>query len=154
MKKTISLLLIAVLCFTALIIPATATDMEVVTPKSSISRIELPDGGYILEKITELPTMTRASGTKSGEKTRVRYTANNEAVYGVKVTGTFNYNGTSSSAIYSAATVYIYMSGASYVSKSAWYSGNTAYATGSVKYLGITESRTPSLSCDKNGNLS
>jgi len=118
----------------------------------STTRFELPDGGYLLETITEFSDL-KASGTKSGEKTVVRYTASGTAVYGVKVTGTFTYTGTSSSAIYSAATVYIYLSGATYVSKSAWYSGNTAYATGSVKYLGITESRTASLSCDKNGNL-
>ena len=133
------------------VMSATAVDTAGCT---TTTRYNLPDGGYILEEVTELSNATRASGTKSGEKTSVRYTADNQAVYGVKVTGTFNYTGSSSTAIYSAATVSIYKTGASAVSKSARYSGNTAYATGTVKYLGISETRTAALSCDKNGNLS
>ena len=153
MKKSISLLLAVVLCLSAFILPASATNVPANTSKA-VTRIDLPDGGYIIDQITESPTIARASETKSGERLRIRYAADDTAIYGVKVTGSFSYNGSSSSATSSVATVYIYHSGASYVSKSAWCSGNTAYATGSVKYLGITESRTPSLSCDKNGNLS
>lgn len=153
MKKSVSLFLVVVLCLSIFILPASATDVPANTP-ITVTRIDLPDGGYIIDQVTELPTIARASGTKSGERQIIRYAADNTAIYGVKVTGTFSYNGTSSSATGSVATVYIYHSGASYVSKSAWCSGNTAYATGSVKYLGITESRTPALSCDKNGNLS
>ena len=153
MKKSISLFLAVVLCLSAFILPASAADRPENTP-ATVTRIDLADGGYIIDQISEIPSVARASGTKSGERLRIRYAADNTAIYGVKVTGSFSYNGSSSSATSSVATVYIYHSGASYVTKSAWCSGNTAYATGSVKYLGITESRTPALSCDKNGNLS
>lgn len=48
----------------------------------------------------------------------------------------------------------LYNSNVSYVSKSASYSSNYATATGTVKYLSMNISRTATLYCDKNGNLS
>lgn len=153
MKRQLTIFMAFVLCFTALLIPASAADA---TPKTveTVNRISLSDGGYIIEEIIESPVLSRASGTKSGEKISTRYTSDNKAVYAVKVTGTFQYTGTSAKATYSSATVYVYLDSASYVSKSASYSSNYASATGKVKYLGSTESRTVTLYCDKNGNLS
>ena len=158
MKKTIALCLTILCCFTALIFPASATDVNVTTGEVlvSSSRTELPDGGYIIETVKKIesPAAARTTYNTSGTKTTVRYTASGIAVYGVEVYGTFNYTGSSSRAITSAATVYTYHQNASFVSKSASRSGATAYAAGTVKYLTVTESRTAALSCDKNGNLS
>lgn len=158
MKKTIALLLSVLCCFSVLLFPVSATDTNTTTDTVMVSssRIELPDGGYIVETVekTEVLSQARTAYGTSGKKTSVRYTASGTAIYGVEVNGSFGYDGSTSWATSSTATVYTYVSNATYVSKSAWYSGNTAYATGSVKYLGITESRTPALSCDKNGNLS
>lgn len=150
MKKCLALFLAALCCCALCVMPVAALDVEEVT--ISTTRIDLPDGGYIIEEITQIPTLARTSYT-SGAKTNTRYTASGHALYGVKVTGSFGYNGSSSWATGSSATVPVYDSGVTFVSKNAWYSGNTAYASGSIKYLGITESRTVSISCDKNGNL-
>lgn len=158
MKKTIALCMAVLCCFSVLLFPVSATDVNTTTEEIfvSSSRIELPDGGYIIETVKkiETPTVARTTYNTSGTKTTVRYTASGTAVYGVEVYGTFSYTGSSSWATSSTATVYTYHKNASYVSKSASYSGATAYATGTVKYLTVTESRTAALSCDKNGNLS
>ncbi|MGN1026933.1 MAG: hypothetical protein ACI4P4_11085 [Faecousia sp.] len=159
MRRSLTLLLAMLCCISCLAFPATATEKasnnsnEVLV--SSV-HIDLPDGGYIIEEITEVEvnSVTRATSTKSGSKTSTRYTASDTAIFAVKVTGTFSYTGSSSWATSSAATVYTYVSGASFVSKSASYSGNTATATGTVEYLGFDLTRTVNLSCDENGNLS
>ena len=90
----------------------------------------------------------------SGTKTSTRYTASGHAVFAVKVDGSFKYTGSSSWSTSASATVSIYDSNASYVSKSASYSSNYASATGNVTYLGTPISRTVTLYCDKDGNLS
>lgn len=92
MKRQLTIFMAFVLCFTALLIPASAADA---TPKTveTVNRISLSDGGYIIEEIIESPVLSRASGTKSGEKISTRYTSDNKAVYAVKVTGTFQYTG-------------------------------------------------------------
>ena len=151
MKKYLALFLAALCCCTLCITSAAASDVDEVI--ISTTRIDLPDGGYIIEEVTQTPTLARATSYSSGAKTSTRYTESGHALYAVKVTGSFGYNGSSSWATGSSATVSIYDSGVTYVSKNAWYSGNTAYASGTIKYLGITESRTVSISCDKNGNL-
>lgn len=143
--------LIAVLCCVVMLaLPVLAVDTDtVVTTK----RIDLDDGGYIVEEIVSSGT-ARATSTKSGTKTSTRYSADNEILYAVKVTGTFSYNGTSAWATASSATVSIYSTSITYVSKSSSYSSNYAKATGTVTFLTKSESRTVTLYCDKNGNLS
>jgi hypothetical protein len=158
MKKIVAQSFTVLLCLLTLLCPASATDTSNTPEYTLVSshQIELLDGGYFIEtiEVAESSITTRATTSTSGKKTRVRYTASGSAVYSVEVTGKFNYTGSTSSATYAAATVYTYDTNASYVSKYASYSGNTAYATGTVKYLTTTESQTVSLSCDKNGNLS
>lgn len=143
--------LIAVLCCVVLLaLPVLAVDTDtVVTTK----RIDLDDGGYIVEEIVSSST-ARAASTKSGTKTSTRYNSNDVKLFSVVVTGTFRYNGTTSWATASSATVNIYDSNVTYVSKSTSYSSNYAKATGSVTYYGDSESRTVTLYCDKDGNLS
>ena len=156
MKKCYTLFLSILCCFSILLVSASALGSEDTAVLVSSTQINLSDGGYIIEEIVETKpsTIARTTNNKSGYKTITRYTASGSAVYAVQVTGEFSYTGSSSWATSATATVYTYTSNASFVSKSASYSGNTAYATGTVKYAGITESRRPSLSCDKNGNLS
>lgn len=159
MKRILALVLSLVCCISCLIFPTTATDTNM-QPETeeilSVTRIDLPDGGFIIEEITETDTasVARATSTKTGTKTSTRYTASGTAIFAVKVTGTFSYTGSSSWATSSSATVYTYVSSATYVSKNAYYSGRTAYATGTVSYLGSNTSRTVALTCSATGVLS
>lgn len=152
MKKFLSMLLAVLCCFSLFVCSVSATDFA--TGTDSITRIDLPDGGYIIEEVTVTPSIARATSSTAGTKTSTRYTASGHALYAVVVTGNFKYTGSTSWSTSSAATVYIYDSNVTYVSKSASYASNYATATGSVTYLGDPESRTATLYCDKNGNLS
>ena len=158
MKKTVSMFLVFA-CIIGLFscpVAAANTNKNVDEVLVSITKIDLPDGGYIIEEVSELENdaTSRATSSKSGTKTSTRYTASGTAIFAVKVTGTFSYTGSSSWATYSAANVYIYVSDATYVSKNAYYSGSTAYATGTVSYLGSNTTRTVALSCSATGVLS
>lgn len=152
MKKASHLLFIFISCCAIFFMTANASDESI----TSSVRIDLPDGNYVIETVTEnTDTLTtRATSTKSGYKTSVYYNSSNVAIFGVRVDGTFSYTGTSSWSTSAAATVYIYDDSGSYVSKSASYSSNYATATGKVKYNYVTIPRTVTLYCDKNGNLS
>lgn len=154
MKKLTALFLTALCCFSLFAGSVSAVDVENDTVIVKTDRIDLPDGGYIIEEVTQTPSLTRATYSTSGTKTSTRYTASGQAVFAVKVNGSFKYTGSSSWATSASATVSIYDSNASYVSKSASYSSNYATATGKVTYLGTPISRTVTLYCDKNGNLS
>lgn len=156
MKRAFAICLTLLCCCASFIfsVCATNTSSNISGTVVSVTRVDLPDGGYILEEISQIPTSTRASGSKSGQKTSTRYGANGSAIYAVEVVGSFNYNGSYAKATSASATVYIYDSGVSYVSKSSNYSSNFATATGNIKYYGDPESRTVTLYCDKDGNLS
>lgn len=149
MKKFVTLFL-TILCCSVLLIPqAAAFDTE----RNTI-RIDLADGGYIIEEITDASPTTRATNTTSKTKTHTRYTASGHALYAVSVTGTFKYTGSTSWSTNASASVTIYDSDVSFVSKSSGYASNYATATGNITYLGDPESRTVTLYCDKNGNFS
>ena len=154
MKKLLTCILAVLCCCSIIMIPISASDTDIVMVPVSTSRIELPDGGYIIEEIMQAPAIARATSYKSGSKTSTRYTSDNHALFAVKVTGSFGYNGSTAWSTSSSATVSIYDSGVSYISKSSSYSSNYATATGTVEYLSMTISRTTTLYCDKNGNLS
>lgn len=152
MKRSIALMLTIVLLFGLFLTPAVATEGQ----EPQTTRIDFEDGSYLIEQIVETSGMqnTRATSTKSGYKNSTYYTADNVAIYTVRVTGSFEYTGTSSKATSSTATVYTHHANASYLSKSAFCSGITAYATGSVSYSGKTLSRSVALSCSATGVLS
>lgn len=154
MKRFLAICLSMLCCFTALILPVCAAEPVPQTRLISETRFDLPDGGYIIEELVENSALTRASGTKSGYKTSTRYNSNGHALYAVEVIGSFEYDGSIAKATSASASVYIYDSDVSYVSKSSNYSSNFATATGRVEYLGVREARTATLYCDKNGNLS
>lgn len=155
MRKSLVAFISALFCLSYLVLPISAAGTNAPEVLVSTERIELADG-YIIEEITEIDSFSplRTTATKSGTKTSTRYTESGTAIFAVKVTGTFSYTGSASWATSSTATVYTYISGATYVSKSSNYSGNTATATGTVKYLGFNLTRTVNLSCSAGGVLS
>lgn len=70
------------------------------------------------------------------------------------VNGSFTYNyGVSSQATSASATVQIFNNNATFVSKNAYTSGNTATATATVRYAAAITTKSTSVSCDKYGNL-
>ena len=154
MKKLFLSMLTFLCCCSLLVAPVHAVNTASTT--ISTHRTDFQDGSYIIEVVTlDDPTIqSRATYSTSGSKLATYYNSSDTAIFGVKVTGTFTYTGSTSKATNSVATVYIYDSSATYVSKSASYSGNTAYATGKAKYNYVTIPVSTSLSCDKNGNLS
>lgn len=153
MKKFIALMLVVVCCFTVLLAPVSATNTDSTSAVVSTTKIDLPDGGYIIEEVTQDPNLARTS-TTSGTKTSTRYDGDGNALFAVQAHGSFSYTGSSSWSTSASATVLIYDSRVTYVSKSSSYSSNYATATGNIKYLGMPDSRTATLYCDKNGNLS
>lgn len=154
MKRLIALFFVTLCSISLFAVSASAASIESDVISVKTSRIDLPDGGYIIEEITQTPSSARTTYSTSGSKTSTRYTASGHAVFAVKVDGSFKYTGSSSWSTSASATVSIYDSNASYVSKSASYSSNYATATGNVTYLGTSISRTATLYCDKKGNLS
>lgn len=154
MKKLFACFLAVLCCCSLFAVSVSASDVNSGAMTVSTCRIDLPDGRYIIEEVTQAPEFARATSYTSGSKTSTRYTSDGHALFAVKVTGSFGYNGSTSWSTSASATVSIYDSGVSYVSKSASYSSNYATATGTVEYLSMTISRTVTLYCDKDGNLS
>lgn len=111
----------------------------------------LDNGDYIVTE-TYKPAIQPFSGT-SGYKTATYTNSSGSRIFAVTVYGSFSYNGSSSSATSSSASVDIYASNTSFVSKNAYTSGSSAYGVGTAKYSGINCSVTAKLTCDKNGNL-
>ena len=121
------------------------------------SIIYLEDGSYIT--ITTVEIETRASGSKTAQRTYT-CTANDGTVcWTATLTASFSYTGSSATCTSSDCSVTVYKSNWYTVSKSATKSGNTATATVTMgrKVLGITiakDTYSISISCDPNGNLS
>lgn len=89
--------------------------------------IMLADGDYIV--VTLIPAVSRATQVKGKEY--VYYNSADVAEWVMTLTGTFTYDGRTSSCTSSRCTVTIYDdSGWELVSKSATKSGNTAYGRG------------------------
>lgn len=149
MKKIVTLFFTVFCCSALMVFQAAAYDA-----RANTTRINLPDGGYIIEEIDDASPTVRAATTTSKTKTHTRYTASGHALYSVSVTGTFKYTGSTSWSTGASASVTIYDSDVIYVSKSSSYASNYATATGSITYLGNPESHTVTLYCDKNGNFS
>lgn len=148
MKRTIAILICTIM-LVSLSIPALASAGSERLVSRTIEYLE--NGDYIVREVFEPLIQPRSS--KTGSAVETYRNSSGTAIWAVKVTGTFTYNGSTSSATSSSATVSIYNSDASFISKNASYSGNTARATGSVNYSGYTATRTAYVSCDKNGNL-
>lgn len=117
--------------------------------------VYLRDGRYITIEISSIET--RATQTRTATKT---YTCSNDGIeeWRAVLTGTFVFNGTTSTCTYSNCTVTIADDAWYEISKNIGRSGNSATTdlTMGRKFLGITiqkETINMILTCDVNGNL-
>lgn len=150
MKRFVSVML-ALLC---LVLPMTGVCADEVADES-IEYFE--DGSYCVTEIS--CANTREALQKTAKKTKTYYTSDDAKAFSLTVHGTFKYDGTTSSCINASFSYAIYDSAWSFISATATKSGATATAIGNFekKFLGITtatRSLTPTLTCDKDGNLS
>lgn len=169
MKRSVKIVFSLLLCvtlfsmmsFTAFA-SATKTEIEAID-----DIVYFDDGSYCIttiEPITNTSLLSGADGTLSttssitATKSTTYYSALNVALWKFNLTGTFTYNGTTSTCTSASCSVNIYNSSWYIDSKAASKSGNKA--TGSVvmkrSALGLTIVRTANLTmtCDKNGNIS
>ena len=156
MKKNIITFL---LCFTLVFavsfsVPVQAADIPI-NETSSITY--LSDGSYYVTTIrAEYTTAASSQKQTSGFKSIAKYNSSNEIEFSLTVHGTFTYDGTTSKAVSASYSYTIDDSFWSFSNGSAAYSGNTATATGTFKYLLLFQSQTltVSLSCSPTGVLS
>ena len=145
MKRVISFVLCLALFVSCFVFGAHA--------ETTTSVVYLEDGSYILTEITVRNPLARA--TTSGDKKVTYVNSSNKKIYSVTVNGAFTYTyGSSATATSSTATITIHTSDAKYVSRNAYCSGASAYATSTFTYGGSTRTLTAKLTCDKYGNLS
>lgn len=111
----------------------------------------LENGDTITTEIYECAVQPRSG--KNGYVTSTYVNATGTAIWKLTVTGSFTYNGVSSSANSAEASVSIYNTKAKFVSKNAYINGATATGTATVTYNDSRTTRSASVSCDKNGNL-
>lgn len=149
MKRFLSVILVLMIVVSCSI--TVSAEQIAVKPKTEIEYFE--DGSYTVTVLEETNSLARTG--KSGKKTKTYYTASDEPVYAVTVTGTFSYTyGVNATATNSSVLVSLYKSAATLVSKSATYRNATAYASGTISYLGYTSATSVNISCDIYGNLS
>lgn len=113
--------------------------------------------GTIIEEYSE--QSTRATSTKTASKTVTVKNSSNVALWSVKVTGTFTFNGSSSSCTNASVTTAVYDKNWKIASKSASKSGNSAIATAKGNcYLDgsyiSSLTKTAKLTCNATGKLS
>lgn len=121
------------------------------------TRVVLEDGSYLIITLTE--TAARDGTNKGGRKTYNFYASDGTLKWSATLAATFNYTGTTATCTSAVCTTSIKDSAWFEVSKSTTRSGGTATTnlTMGEKVLGITLttiSRTITLTCDKDGNLS
>lgn len=154
MKKRFWAILL-LLAFAFSLFPVQALGIEQFTVSKEVIWLE---GGESLT-ITISESTSRASGTKTGAAEYLYSGSDGVAKWKAVLTGTFTYNGTTSTCTASSCSVTIYDTSWYNISKSASKSGNTATATVTMglKVLGVTVSKPTydlTLTCDKDGNLS
>lgn len=162
MKKIASLCLALVLGF--MLLPAAGTHAETCEPDFSQAEqvVYFEDGSFMVTVVNVVGEQgnSRASGnTRTGNKTTVYYNSDGIKLFSLTVYGVFTYNGTTATCTSSSFTYEVFDSSWSFKSATASKSGASATATGTFvkKVLGITtmtRTLTPTLTCDKNGNLS
>lgn len=153
MKKILTSLLLMLVIFN----PIEICGLDSNTSESIYYKY-LEDGSYYEITILE-NTMTRASSTKTATKRAKYVNSSNVTVWEVSVTGTFTYNGTSSTCTASSVATKSYSTNWKITSQSASKSKNKAIAKATAKYyydgsLVTTANKSVTLTCDKNGNLS
>ena len=150
MKKIITLFtIVSSLLFLSLPVSALEQKKEI---------IQLDNGYYLETIIEEIPT-ARASNQKTAKKTGNFKNSQGTIVFTVTVTGTFTYNGSSSTCTKSVAEASSKNANWKISSKSASKSGNKATAKATAKrYVNLiaveTQSCSVTLTCGSNGSLS
>lgn len=151
-KNTLKAGIIFILSF-ILLCPCTAyaaLDSEMVTKEY------LDDGSYFEIVIT---SSNSRSTIKNASKTATYKNADGKALWYAKVTANFYYDGSSSRCTSATASAGTYSSNWKILDKKSSYSGNTGSATVragiyTAEVVVGSHTKTVSLSCDKNGNLS
>lgn len=158
MKKVLSCFLILTLFF-SFSLTASASRMFTQTAQTEYEYFE--DGSYITTTITSDndSSISLLSTTKTGSKKSVYYNSNDEAMWSIKVTGTFTYGDGLSKCTSSSVTAESYVSMWKISNKSAAKSGNKATGSCTAKqYLGVLVSKTIdksiTLTCSSTGTLS
>ena len=149
MKKTL-ILLFSFLFIFASTFPVKASEIQSINSTNIIEIFD--DGSYIVA------TLSRSSSTKSAKRTYTYKTSSGKILWTITVTGTFTYNGSSSSCTKASVSTTCPSITFKLASKSATKHNSTATATASFKqyndsvYL-RTITRSVSISCDKSGKL-
>lgn len=153
-KKTVLCIFSIIFLFTTLV-PVSAAPSSVIDYYS--------DGSYSITEISEsnnsLYELFSTNKSKTASKTKKYYSVSGDALWFVKVTGTFQYNGNSSSCTSSSVAAGTYTSSWTINKKTSSKNGATATANATgTRYINskpdITRTITVTLTCDKNGNLS
>lgn len=158
MKKIISIVLLVLMFVITLGTYASAvSEANEATYTTSTTYFE--DGSYIITTIFEESSITRATSSKTGQKTATFYNSDNVAQWSATLKGTFTCNGSSATCTASSITHKIYSSNWKIASASATKSGNkaTGKATAKRYLVGIpvqTNNRTITLTCSASGVLS
>jgi hypothetical protein len=118
--------------------------------------IGLADGTVLLE--TTPVIINRGSGNLTAQKVYYKKDGNNNNLWSATLTGTFTYNGSTSSCTAASCTTTIYNSAWSEQSVNAYTSGASANADVTMvrKFLFITVETVSiflTMSCDKDGNV-
>ena len=152
MKKFICLILLATMLLTALPFGASAAQET----QTNDNIIYMDDGSYIVIEISE--NLSRSTTVKN-TKTYTYYSSSGNEEWKAVLSGTFTYNGTTSTCTASSFDVTITNTNWYLASQTVGKSGNSAtveYTMGR-KFLGITVDKralSMTLTCDTNGNFS
>ena len=118
----------------------------------------LSDGGYFITEIIEndSPEETRAAGSKTGSKIGWYYDEQGNACWYVRVTASFSYNGSTSICSGVIICADKASSGWEIAVKTTSRTENSGTASATARHSsdGKTFTKTVTLTCDKNGNLS
>ncbi|MBQ8893712.1 MAG: hypothetical protein IJ043_04810 [Clostridia bacterium] len=152
--KKISILLVTVLCTVLCCLPASA-----VCPAEPAEVIYFEDGSYLeIGAVTEGPA-TRATNTKSGQKSIVYRSESGREIWQATLSATFTYTGSSATCTVASITTSITDSNWKITEKTATKSGNKAIGDITAKryFLGIatkTVEQSVTITCSAAGVLS
>jgi hypothetical protein len=164
MKKIVSILVI-VIALLATTVPSFADTPSTADEPMTLVTV-MDDDSYCVTTIEESSPgislrAAAATSTKTGSKTTAYYNSSNALLWSVKVTGTFSYNGSTSSCTSSSVTTVVTSTAANWkiTSKSTSKSGNQATGKATAKCYSDsivlqTVSKTVILTCSKTGALS
>ena len=118
------------------------------------------DGSYaVIETFIDTPAVSitlssKSTSTKSASRTYTYYSIDDKKQWAITLNATFEYTGSSATAIKSTVSHTIYVSSWECSSKSATKSGATAKATGTFSRLLLTKTKAIGLKCSKSGVIS